>query len=243
MSHTFFISEDDIDDNIVSIRNGDAHHIGKVLRLKGGATINVTIPNQVRLTLEIIEVAHRLVRATIIDSNPIKDQLKVKVSLYASLLKHNKIDDLLRFTVELGISSFTPIIAKRSVKVPDQQDFNARTDRWQQIAKSAAMQSMGAAIPTVNKIQPFNALKGDADLNIILYELEENVNLAKLIADQYRINKISSINVVVGPEGGFTKEEIALALKLNFRSVRLGAKLLRAETASIAAIAVIAALD
>ncbi|QTA90883.1 Ribosomal RNA small subunit methyltransferase E domain-containing protein [Desulfonema magnum] len=147
-------------------------------------------------------------------------------------------DNLVRHLTELGITEWIPFIAERSVSRPDKKRLASRMERWKKIAREAVKQCKRSHIPDIDTVLSFEELLhiGKAyDLKIVFWE-NETMNFA---FPQLHDKQYHTIFVMLGPEGGFTSREIESALASGFVTAALGPRILRAETATIAASALL----
>jgi 16S rRNA (uracil1498-N3)-methyltransferase len=155
--------------------------------------------------------------------------------LVQSLLKGQKMDLIVEKTTELGVDCITPVVSAFTVAQLSHERQSERLARWQRIAQSAAKQS-GNPVPQILPPRPLRVLLDAIPQEtgkILLYEREQNLTL-KTFAQTHPT--FFSLHVVVGPEGGFAEGEIEHARHAGFQIVGLGTQILRAETASLAAV-------
>lgn len=140
-----------------------------------------------------------------------------------------------------GANSIIPVISERSVpKIEDKAD--KKTEHWQKIAKEAAEQSGRSSIPQIAPLSRFEDIIKTAknyDLSLIPWEGETNNSLKTVLTDltNQHNNRPNNILILIGPEGGFSKSEVDKASKAGFKSISLGKRILRTETAAIAMLA------
>jgi 16S rRNA (uracil1498-N3)-methyltransferase len=144
---------------------------------------------------------------------------------------------IIQKTTELGVSAIIPFKSERSISLEERESKQKKSHRWQEIAIKAVQQSRRAGVPRVEAYLSFmEALKSceGEGLKILLYE-KEGENL-KNVLKRYQPKKIFAM---VGPEGGFTEEEVALAKDKGFIPVKLGQRILRTETAAITLVGIL----
>ncbi len=141
-------------------------------------------------------------------------------------------DLIVQKATELGVKNIYPIITERS----EVKNTN-KIPRWQKIADESIKQCGRSISPKIHSELNFKNIfeQIKSDLNIIFYEIEENSSIKDVFAN----DQINSVSLIIGPEGGFTENEVKLSLDHSFNSVGLGKRILRAETAAIAAITLI----
>lgn len=222
-------------DGIVTITGDDAHHIARVLRMKPGEALTACdgAGTDYRCVFERSEGGAAVCRVE--GAEPSRGEPSVRATLFMALPKGDKMDFIVQKATELGASAIVPFAAARSVSRPDEKSMAKKTARWQKIAREAAMQCGRGAIPTVGACVPFaEAVRRAAalDLALFLYENErQNGVRAALSAERF-----ATVGLMIGPEGGFEPDEAQDAQAAGMRSVSLGSRILRCETAPLAAL-------
>jgi 16S rRNA (uracil1498-N3)-methyltransferase len=218
-----------------AITGSDAHQIRDVLRLKPGDRLELLTGDGLVHEAKISHLAKERIDCEILSSSPTDSEPKIRITLAQGLPKGRKMDLIVEKCVELGVSQIIPLLTERTVAK------EAKLERWRKIAKEAAEQSKRAMVPEIKEIIKFNdllKLKDQFSLALIPWELEQDCSLKKLFTDN-RITGYSSILIVIGPEGGFSQAEVAAAVQAGFVPVSLGKRILRTETAGLAALAAI----
>lgn len=236
----FFVSEKSILDDGLVITGPDVKHISRVLRLKPGDVVTIATGNGREFDAVIKVITGKEVVCDIIDEKTVSTEPPVRVILYQGLPKGEKMELVIQKSCELGVSRIVPVICERTVVKLDGKKAEDRRERWQRVAEEAAKQSRRTNIPEVALPVPFAlALEQMApeDFALMPWEEENAVGISPLLKG-YK-GKNSAIAVFIGPEGGFTQEEAALARSRGIRPVSLGPRILRTETAGIAAVAII----
>ena len=157
-----------------------------------------------------------------------------------AFLKEKKMDDLVRKLCELGVAKWIPFFSQRSIARPDASRLAGRTRRWYRIATEALKQCRRADLPEIAGALSFEEVldfSKTCDLNIVFWE-NESTPLHRGIKSNEK-NSIRTILLMLGPEGGFTREEIEMAERSGFVVAGLGPRILRAETATLAACAIV----
>jgi 16S rRNA (uracil1498-N3)-methyltransferase len=235
VTHRFFIPPDWITPPTVTLREDVARQLRTVLRMQPGDVI-IVLDNsgrewQVRLT----EVGKTAVRGKIVSQHQAQGEPKLHLTLYQGTLKAQKFEWVLQKGTELGVGSFVPLICQRSV-VRDSVALTKKEERWQRIIQEAAEQAGRGRLPQLEPAMPFNQAVRHAyaaPLRLMLWEEAASQGLKAALAEAKRIV------LFVGPEGGFSVEEAAIVQQLGFQVVKLGPRILRAETAGLAATAAI----
>ena len=231
----FFIEQSEVNNQTPVISGSDAKHVKNVLRLKPGDKIGLFDGNGFEYEARIVTLLPDSIKVSILSRSPSLAESPVQITVAQALLKDRKMDGLIRQLTELGISKWVPFIAKRSVPRPDTRQLAARMERWNKIAREALKQSRRGHVTETCEILSFeNVLKyGDMfDLKITFWEKESRS--VKSVFSQSG-TCVKTILVMIGPEGGFTQKEIEDARACGFIIAGLGPRILRSETATIAA--------
>lgn len=225
-----------INGNTAAITGEDALHIEKALRMKVGEELTLCDAKQMEHSCKITDISQKQVVVKILESNPCENEPNLEVTLYQALTKGDKMDTIVQKAVELGATTIVPVLTRRCVSRPDEKSIQKKCTRWQKIAKQAAQQSRRGIIPTVKPLLTLqNAIKdtGHTDCKIVFYENGgESIN-------QIIPKDCGSLSFFIGPEGGFEKDEIKAITKSGGKSATLGKRILRAETAPLAALSII----
>lgn len=226
----------DIKDGRVVINGSDAHHICDVLRLKRGDEIIVcSAGSDYYVTLE--SVASDSVCGTAEKSVFSDSESCVHITLYQGLPKGDKFETVIQKSTELGVYKIVPVEMNRCVAKLEPKKIQAKLQRWNKIACSAAKQSGRGIIPEVcAPLKVKNIPAGKHELFVIAYEEEKNTTLKQILT----VNRsIKDIGILIGPEGGITPDEFEYLSSAGGKSVTLGSRILRTETAPIALLAMI----
>ncbi|MBI5181740.1 MAG: 16S rRNA (uracil(1498)-N(3))-methyltransferase [Nitrospirae bacterium] len=236
----FFIDSKDIIDNKIAISNAALRHITKVLRLGIGDKICVADEGKKRYLIELTDINHKKATGKILETKEATEPPPIEIILLQSILKGGKMDMLIQKATELGVSKILPVITERTI-VKIKEGADRREERWQRIAKEASQQCGRWDIPIVWPLRrfedAFNDIK-DVDLALILWE-GEHINKLRDILRGRAQTGIKKVCLLVGPEGGFTREEVKFAMEKGFIPASLGDLILRAETAAITIISIV----
>ncbi len=161
------------------------------------------------------------------------------VTLIQALPKKEKMEWIIQKVTEMGVLRIIPCVSEKSVTLEERNPLQTKSHRWQEIARKATEQSRRRVMPLVGPcVSLHEALKTQADvsawLGLILYEKEPETTVRDLCWDG-----VERVTIVCGPEGGFAEGEVEMARQLHFRPVSLGGRMLRCETAAIAAVSII----
>ncbi len=236
----FFVTRDKITDREIIIDSEDAKHIKKVLRIGVGDTITVCDGGGTDYTAKISDINENCVICEVLNSHKCETEPGIKITLYQGLPKASKMDYIIQKNTELGICEITPVAMSRCVvKLENKKAEEKKTERWQKIAVEAAKQSGRGIIPTVNMPLTFdeviNSVK-DYDLVFAPYECEEEMRLRDIVEANLDAKNIAFI---IGPEGGFDPVEIEKLKDAGIKTVTLGKRILRTETAAEAVISML----
>ncbi|OGC11005.1 hypothetical protein A3K48_00485 [candidate division WOR-1 bacterium RIFOXYA12_FULL_52_29] len=214
-----------------NITGSDLHYVKDVIRLKPGDDLELFDGHGFIYRVKIEQIGKEIITTRITERKRAESELKVKVTLAQALAKGQKMDFIVEKCTELGVASIIPMLTERTI--PKQ----AKLDRWKKLAKEAAEQSGRGAIPEIFPPLPFEEvlkLGQDHEISLIPWELEKSLTLK----DELK-GLPASILLLIGPEGGFSRQEIDLAIKNGFKPITLGKRILRSETAGLASLAAI----
>ncbi len=231
----WFFTEEEIRSEKYIITGENAKHI-KVLRMKRGEALTLVTPSGVQHDCELVCFDNDTAEVEIKNSAPCRNEPDVFVTLYQALPKGEKMDYIVQKCVELGISRIVPVISARCVSRPDKKSLEKKQKRWQKIALQAAMQSRRGIIPEVSGCVSFEQaakLSEDNEKNLFFYELGGQP------VKEILTEKPKTIGMFIGSEGGFEESEAELAASFGANRATLGRRILRAETAPLAALSII----
>jgi len=239
----FFISIDSIDsdNNIITITGEDVKHIRNVLRSVPGDSLELSDGSGMDYDVAIETIGKDNITTRILSTKPNKTEPPVKITLFQGVPKADKMEFIIQKCVELGVVRIVPVITERTVVKFNSSDAAAKTVRWNRIALEAAKQCDRGAVPVVEEpVRLDGALKlaECCGLKLLPYEEEATESMQKHLNSSEAVDAVE-VAVFIGPEGGFAPAEVEKAVKSGFRSVTLGPRILRTETAGIAVIAII----
>lgn len=235
--YQFFVEPFQIDETekSVIIRGGDVNHIKNVLRMRIGEELSVSNGQDGReyrcgikaFSEDGVECEIRFVKQN-------GAELPCKIFLFQGLPKADKMEWIIQKAVELGVYRVIPVETERCVVRLDEKKAKNRVARWQAISQAAAKQSKRGIIPEIALPVSFSEAVRQAsamDVRMIPYEMAEGMDSTRELIEAVEAGQ--SIAVFIGPEGGFTREEIAFAQEHGIRPVTLGKRILRTETAGM----------
>ena len=236
----FFIDPSLVTGPVVSITGSEAHHIKTVLRLKPGDSLKLFDGTGFEYEAAIVSVSAQKVAVEIQRKAKAAAPSGVQIIVAQAFLKEKKMDDLVRKLCELGVAKWAPFFSQRSIARPDASRLAGRTRRWHRIAAEALKQCRRIDLPEIAGALSFEEVldfSKTCDLNIVFWE-NESTPLDSGIESSGK-DPIRKILLMLGPEGGFTQQEIEMAVHSGFFVAGLGPRILRAETATLAAVTLV----
>ena len=236
----FFVEQKQVKKPEISITGTDVNHIQRVLRMKRSEELFVSDGENHVYHCVIKDMDEDEVVVEIIKEIKGTTELPSKIYLFQGLPKADKMELIVQKAIELGVHEIIPVDTKRSVVKLDAAKAKKKIERWNMIAKSAAKQAGRDYIPVVKDVMLYaDALNysQEIDVRLIPYELAEDMHATKGMIEHIQAGE--SIAVFIGPEGGFDKEEIDKALKLQITPITLGKRILRTETAGLAMLSIL----
>lgn len=226
----FYIEKEQLSENTALITGEEAQHISRVLRMKKGDEVTLCDGEGNFYEARLTDFNEKSVEAEILSMRRAETEPRVKLSIFQGVPKNPKLETIVQKLTEIGATAVVPMDTQRAVAKLDK---SAKVERLRKIAREAAKQSKRGIIPTVSDTMSFkDAIKeaAKANLMIIAYEEEHETSLKSALQGKTP----ESVSVLIGPEGGFEKEEVEKAVALGAVSVTLGKRILRTETAPIA---------
>jgi len=224
------------DDGILhgTISESDYTHITKVLRLGPGDRITVFDTESTEYEGTITQISSGTIALQVHDTRLLRTEPELELNLFQAILKGNRMDGIISQATQLGVSGISPVISERT-----QVRSTSKIDRWNKIARESTKQCGRATPPVVSQPIDFQdsfGIREQSEMKIILYE-----NQDEMLRDYLRslTKSVNSINVYIGPEGGFSEKEVALAEENGYTALGLGKRILRAETASVVSLALL----
>ncbi len=210
--------------------DNDFHHIKDVMRLKNNDQIICIYDKKSYLcTISFDSTSYNI---NIIKEVTVDNEFKEKIILYQALIRNEKFDLVIQKATELGVSEIYPTICQRSIIKINNEKEEAKIKRYNKIIKEACEQSHRQEMAICHNYLNLNQIRIDNDtLGLIAYENEANYNSLNVVLKN--IKDYKKIAIVIGPEGGFSFDEVQYLLNMGFQSVSLGKRILRSETASL----------
>lgn len=220
-------SEKILKETIIVDNLADINHIKNVFRKNIGETIRA-VDGKFEYICEIKEIENRTLKLKILSSRE-ENSSEIEIEAGISLLKNEKMDLTIQKLTEIGIKNIIPVAAKRSIV-----KLEKKKDKWDTIVRETLKQCQGISPTKISEIRKISEISyADYDLIIVPYEAEEEFYLKQLLKKIEKEKKIKKILYIIGPEGGFEKEEIEFLKDKGAYIISLGKRILRAETAAI----------
>lgn len=218
------------------IHGDDAKHISTVLRMGVGELIVLCDNENNDYLCRIIYSQKDSVELDIVDKRKNETAPTTDITLFQCLPKSDKMDFIVQKATELGASAIVPVMSKRCVSRPDEKSMSKKIQRWKKIAEEASKQCGGGKIPVIGELRDFRKAVSEYSkigLGILFYECGGK-NLSEL-----PIKTASKIGIFIGSEGGFEMEEAEFAEDCGIITATLGKRILRCETAPVAALSIL----
>ena len=235
----FFFNPAERIGEMVILSDYESHHILSVLRLSAGMQVELFDGQGGIHQAELLEIGGRM-RARIISSSHDQDGLGIPLFVGQGVLKGKNMDTVVQKCTELGVACLTPVISSRCQGRPEPAREKNKHLRWlriveeacKQCGRSRPMELLEAADFLENIASPG---EDPAGLKILFWEEERDVHIQDLLP----LRDVGKVHILLGPEGGFTRQEVAGARDAGWRTVSLGRRILRAETATLASVAIL----
>lgn len=229
----FYVLPQDAAGDRVVLRGEEARHAARVCRCRAGDLIDATDGAGMFYRCRVAACSADAVEAEVLERMPEHGEGRTRLTLAVAPVKGERFDWLVEKAVEAGAARILPVVTERTVR-----EAGGRRERWQRVALAAMKQTKRARLTEVAEARPFSealpALAKGVDLLLMAWEgAGASADLSKAIPS----SPVASVGVLVGPEGGFTEEEVAMARSLGARPFSLGLRRLRTETAGVLAVA------
>ncbi len=225
---------ENITQGTATITGDDAHHIARVLRMKAGDALSLCDGAGNEYDAMITAITQDAVTCTIGERHASEAESPVRVTLFQCLPKTGKMELIVQKCTELGVFAIVPVVSARCVVVPN-KDYDKKRERYNRVALEAAKQSRRGMIPSVLPLTELKKIDVKAfDLFLVAYEDENTVSLKQALR---AAKQPATIALLIGPEGGLEEGEVAQLVKAGAKSVSLGPRILRTETAGMAMLA------
>ncbi len=236
---TFFVTPDAITPPTIRMTGDLLHHLRDSLRLRPGDSLTLNDGCGTRYRVEVTHATSQAIDSRIIDQQTEPARRASPIVLGQALIKGDKMDWVIQKATELGVATLVPIHSTHSVIKLNPERLEHQRSRWERIARDAAQQSERWTLPTI--ADPVDLAQicrqyAAAPVKAMLAERSSGPSLATIPLPQKHQHPIV---LLIGPEGGWTPEEQRLAQEQGFLPLTLGPRILRAETAAIAALSIL----
>ncbi|MEE3393647.1 MAG: 16S rRNA (uracil(1498)-N(3))-methyltransferase [Lachnospiraceae bacterium] len=238
--YRFYIDESDFDGRFARITGEDVNHIANVLRLNTGEWIVCCNGSGIDHIGRISDISRDEVLVDIEKTVPTGNELDLRMVLFQGLPKGDKMDLIVQKAVEVGAYRIIPVAMARSVVRLDPKKASKKQERWQKIALAAAKQCDRGMIPEVTQPVSFDEalqMAGELDKSILPYEVQNGMQDTDAVLNEAADKK--SVGIFIGPEGGFEKDEVDKAVSKGIKTISLGRRILRTETAGLVTMSVL----
>ena len=225
-----YVPSDNIANGRAFINGSDANHVLRVLRKEKGDTLYICDMHGNSYNAVIDEICNDGLYAVLGEPTAQNNEMPFKVSVYQCFPKSDKLETVIQKAVELGAYEIVAVMSERCVARPDEKAFAKRVERLKKISESAAAQCGRSIIPKIRGIISYSdAIKeiSEKDIGFICYEGDGTRPIKELLVDMPE-----TIGFLIGPEGGLSEKETALAKEKSLSLAGLGKRILRTETAS-----------
>ncbi len=230
----FFVPPDQIRNDHFSLKGPEAYHAITVLRTQVGDTIELFDGGDSSYLGRVTSTETSELQGILIEKRKEAADLPFELILCPALIKAAKWDWLIEKACEIGVTRLIPLKAARSVVMIEKSDVENKLERWRRVALAASKQSGRTQVMRIDAPMGLEAIlngRGAGDLSLMPSEKEQK----RTIREACQGHTAGTVHILVGPEGGWEMDELALAERLGAKTVRLGPTLLRSETASLVA--------
>lgn len=236
----FFIENVPSDSEIITITGQDANHIIKSLRMKIGEEVTVCGGQGFDFICSIAEISDGTVLLNVNDKKNTDSEPSVRITLYQGNPKGDKMELIIEKSIELGVTEIVPVLMQRSVARPDAKSAAKKHERMNKIALSAAKQCGRGIIPNVGEMLTFKQmLQKLSEHQAVIFFYECGGEPLTKVIDGIKSESLTDVAIVIGPEGGFDLGEAQQLRDAGAFTATLGRRILRTETAPLAAISAI----
>ncbi|MBR1622660.1 MAG: 16S rRNA (uracil(1498)-N(3))-methyltransferase [Pseudobutyrivibrio sp.] len=232
-----FVNEEPLDGKFI-ISGQDAHHLTKVVRLRLGERIRVSVAGGDNYICQVSDYLDKDLEVTVVEKVP-STELPNKIYLFQAIPKGDRMETIIEKCVELGAYEIIPVEMKNCIVKLDNKKKKSKVERYQAIAKSAAEQSKRSIIPNVHAVMSFKeAFEYAKTLDVLLLPYESKNGMQDTFDMLEDLRAGQSIGVFIGPEGGFSSDEIEL-VEDSVKLISLGHRILRTDTAAICSLSML----
>ena len=221
----------------IELEAGAARHLISVLRMSSGQLITLFNGKGGEYTAELVEAKKGKAKVCITHFDPVERESSLSTHLAIGISRGERMDWIVQKATELGVSQITPLFTERCEVKLSGERLEKKVGHWQQVAISACEQSQRNTVPSINAPMKLDRWQSNchASLKLVLHHRTES----SLSGTSQPSGQVA---LLIGPEGGLSEREIAQAIASNFQPLGLGPRVLRTETAPLAAIAILQSL-
>lgn len=240
----FFVKDNQVEDNKITILGDDVNHIANVLRMKVGDKIQICNTDTTEnYNVELNEFSKDSIVCKVLEKIASEAESSINLKIFQGIPKSDKIELIIQKSTELGVKAIVPVEMERCISKINGKDEKKKIERWQKISEVAAKQSGRDIIPKIEhviKIKEISEHVSEYDMIIVPYEKAEGYSFKDAIEElKIKDNKNLNIGIVIGPEGGYEPSEVELLQNAGAKVVTLGKRILRTETVALAMASVI----
>jgi len=235
---TYFITSSQVEGEHIHIVGPLLKHLKDALRIKQGESLIFVDEERQRYLTQVDRISPQLLIARITERLELIPPPALSITMAQGIIKGKKMDWVVQKATEIGVDQIIPLLTGRTVVRLEGLKARRQQERWQAIAHEAAQQSGRDQVPRILPVCSFTDFirSTDHQLRLVLWEGETERSLKDELSSQ---KDSKSVTVVVGPEGGFSQEEVEHARNQGFRTVHLGKNILRAETAGLVTLGIL----
>ena len=239
----FYFVPEDFSDGKITIYGEDVNHLKNVLRMREGDELVLCDGEGRDYKCVISSFTKDSAMFTVLSGEASNAEIPVKIALYQGIPKKDKMELIIQKAVELGAAEIVPVAMKRCIaKIEDAKSEKKKLERWNEISKAAAKQSGRGIIPEVGACLGFKEAlekaKNEGCLIGLAYENAEGIASLSAFTDMMKSDTDRNTVLLIGPEGGFDVSEVELAKEYGAHIISLGKRILRTETAGLAALSI-----
>ena len=226
------------DKHTVHIKGGTFRYLSKVLRMKEGDLFSGFDGTGLEYTVKILTADGEHIKASLLKSKKVSDvEMPFDILLFQSIPKKGKMDSIIRDVAQLGIKKRVPVLSERVIGSLNQDREQGKKKRWEKIAAESSRIAGRQMLTEIGDFIRFeDAVKIKSDASVIFWE-QADASLREIVKKMPELKNGSSVKIFVGPEGGYTENEVSLAESCGAAPASMGRRILRVETASVVAAA------
>ena len=238
----FFVTQNQVNDNKITLIGEDVKHIANVLRKQTGDVVNIcNTTTSENFLCQLEEISKEEIKCSIIEIVKSEAEPSTEITIFQGLPKAEKMELIIQKCTEIGAKVFVPVEMERCVVKLDNKTASKKLERWQKIAETAAKQSGRDIIPKVENLinlQKVCNLIQNYDIVILAYENEEQYTLKQALNNIVK-KDVLKVGIIIGPEGGIDSKEVEMLEQSGAKTVTLGKRILRTETVGISMTSII----